>query len=157
RACGSRVAARGYRARSVMASVRNALDGPDRPVPAAAHPPENLAGLSPAYFGMVMATGIVSVAAHLLDMPGVAWALFLLNIAAYSVLWALTVLRMARHAQAFFGDMVDHLRGPGFFTTVAGSSVLGAQFLTLAGSYRAGMVLWAVALVLWIGLTYAVF
>ena len=29
----------------------------------------DLADLSPAYFGMVMATGIVSLAAHLLEMP----------------------------------------------------------------------------------------
>ena len=39
-----------------------------------------LAGLSPAYFGMVMATGIVSLAAYLLAMPGIAQALFQLNV-----------------------------------------------------------------------------
>ena len=37
---------------------------------------DQLAGLSPAYFGMVMATGIVSLASHLLDMPLLAKALF---------------------------------------------------------------------------------
>ena len=116
-----------------------------------------LAGLSPAYFGMVMATGIVSLAAHLLAMPAVAQALFRLNIAVYAVLWLLTVLRMARHPRLFFGDMVDHLRGPGFFTTVAGTSVLGSQFVLLASDYRAGMALWIAAIVLWIGLTYTIF
>lgn len=40
---------------------------------------EQLAQLSPAYFGMVMATGIVSLAAHLLTMPVVAQALFQLK------------------------------------------------------------------------------
>ena len=48
-----------------------------------------LAGLSPAYFGMVMATGIVSLAADLLLMPGIAQALFRLNIVVYAVLWIL--------------------------------------------------------------------
>lgn len=116
-----------------------------------------VAGLSPAYFGMVMATGIVSLAAHLLGLPFVARALFQLNIAVYAVLWLLTALRVARYPRRFFGDMVDHLRGPGIFTTVAGTGVLGSQFVVLAAGYRAGMVLWGVAIVLWIGLTYTIF
>lgn len=117
----------------------------------------DLSGLSPAYFGMVMATGIVSLASHLLDMPGIAQALFNLNIVVYTVLWVLTVLRMVRHSNRFFGDMVDHLRGPGFFTIVAATSVLGSQFVLLAADYRAGTVFWVVAIVLWIALTYTIF
>ena len=76
---------------------------------------------------MVMATGIVSIAAQRLDMPGIAQALFRLNVVFYAVLWCLTALRMALHPRRFFADMVDHLRGPGFFTTVAGTSVLAAS------------------------------
>ena len=116
-----------------------------------------LAGLSPAYFGMVMATGIVSLAAHMLAMPLLAKTLFQLNIVFYAALWLLTVLRMLRYPRRFFGDMVDHLRGPGFFTTVASTSVLGSQFVVLAADYRAATVLWVVALVLWIALTYTIF
>jgi len=116
-----------------------------------------LAGMSPAYFGMVMATGIVSLAAQLLGMPTTAQLLFQLNIAAFAVLWVLTVLRMVRHPGLFFGDMVDHLRGPGFFTTVAATSVLGSQFVLLADDYRTATVLWVVALLLWVGLTYTIF
>src|SRR4051812_8812258 len=101
-------------------------------------PPEGLAGLSPAYFGMVMATGIVSLAAHRLAFPVIADALFKLNIVLYPVLWILTAVRMARYPRRFFGDMVDHLRGPGFFTTVAATSVLGSQFIVLATDYRTG-------------------
>ena len=116
-----------------------------------------VAGLSPAYFGMVMATGIVSLAADRLAMPRIAHALFGLNLVLYAVLWLLTVLRMVRYPRRFFGDIVDHLRGPGFFTTVAGTSIVGSQFVLLASDDRAGTVLWALALTLWIGLTYAVF
>jgi tellurite resistance protein TehA-like permease len=116
-----------------------------------------LAGLSPAYFGMVMATGIVSLAAHLIAMQYVAKALFQLNIVVYAALWFLTLLRVARYPRRFLGDMADHLRGPGFFTTVAGTSVLGSQFVVLAADYRAGIALWIVAVVLWIGLTYTIF
>lgn len=116
-----------------------------------------LAGLSPAYFGMVMATGIVSFSCHLLGMPDIALALFRLNVVAYGVLWMLTILRLARHPHHFFGDLVDHLRGPGFFTTVAASSILGSQCVVLAADNRAGMALWLVAVVLWVGLTYTIF
>ena len=56
-----------------------------------------LAELSPACFGMVMATGIVSLAAQRLAMPRIAQVLFELKVVAYAVLWLLTVLRMARH------------------------------------------------------------
>jgi tellurite resistance protein TehA-like permease len=127
---------------------------PERPGPPAL---AGLAELSPASFGMVMATGIVSLAAHLLSLPGIASALFRLNVAAYAVLWLLTGLRAVRHPRRFFGDMVDHLRGPGFFTIVAGTSVLGSQFVLLAADYRSGAALWVVAIVLWVGLTYAIF
>jgi tellurite resistance protein TehA-like permease len=116
-----------------------------------------LAGLSPAYFGMVMATGIVSLAAYLLGMQRIAHALFILNIGAYAILWVLTVVRLARYPRLFISDMVDHLRGPGFFTTVAGTSVLGCQFVFLAAGYQTGMALWVVAIALWIALTYTIF
>lgn len=116
-----------------------------------------LAELSPACFGMVMATGIVSLAAHLLDMQSTARALFQLNIVVYAALWILAVLRMVRYPRQFFGDMIDHLRGPGFFTVVAATGVLGAQFVLLAVDYRAGTVLWVAALLLWVGLTYTIF
>ena len=117
----------------------------------------DLAGLSPAYFGMVMATGIVSLAAHLLALPAIARALFYLNVVVYAVLWLLTVLRAIRFPRRFFGDMVNHLRGPGFFTTVAATSVLGSEFVVLAGDSNVGAALWVVAVILWIGLTYTVF
>ncbi len=113
--------------------------------------------MSPAYFGMVMATGIVSLAAHLLGLPRVAHALFVLNVFVYGALWALFVLRMWRYPRRFFGDMADHLRGPGFFTAVAGSSVLGTQCVMIAGNHAAGIALWVVAVALWVGLTYTIF
>ena len=116
-----------------------------------------LADLSPAYFGMVMATGIVSLSAHVLAMPVVARVLFQLNIVVYAVLSILTVLRVIRYPRRFFADMVDHLRGPGFFTTVAASSVLGSQFVVLAADFRSAIALWIVAVALWIGLTYTIF
>ena len=91
-----------------------------------------LADLSPAYFAMVMATGIVSLAANAHGWRTIALALFYLNLAAWAALWALNILRMVRYPRNFFGDMVDHLRGPGFFTMVASTAVLGNQLVMFA-------------------------
>ena len=104
-----------------------------------------------------MATGIVSLAAHLAGLDAIARGLFVLNVVIYAVLWALFVLRALRFARRFFGDTIDHLRGPGFFTTVAGTGVLGSQFVLLEFDLRAATVLWVVAIVLWVVLTYTVF
>ena len=117
----------------------------------------DVAALSPAYFGMVMATGIVSLAAKQIGLPGLAWLLFAVACVAYAVTWALTGLRILRHPKRFFADMIDHLRGPGFFTMVAASSILGSEFVLLAENLTAGFVLWGIAVTLWIGLTYTIF
>lgn len=103
-----------------------------------------------------MATGIVAVAAHLLGMDLPAACLTVLNVVAYVALWVLTVMRLAYFPRDFVADLLDHNRGVGFFTIVAGTAVLGSQML-LFNHARAAMVLWIVALVLWLVLTYVIF
>lgn len=51
----------------------------------------DLAGLAPAYFDLVMATGIVSIAAHLQGWLQLSSTLFYLNNVMYVVLWQLTL------------------------------------------------------------------
>lgn len=113
--------------------------------------------LSPAYFAMVMATGIVSLGAYKLAMPIVAKTLFAINLVAYCILVGLTVVRMTRYPKPFFADLIDHQRGPGFFTFVAGSCVLGSQFIVIAGDPHTAFILWTLATVLWIVLIYTIF
>ena len=113
--------------------------------------------LSPAYFAMVMATGIVSLGAFVLDMPVLARLLFAVNLLAYVILTVFTTVRVTLYPHAFFSDLIDHQRGPGFFTFVAGSCVLGSQFVVIANNYRAAFALWILATVLWILLTYGIF
>jgi tellurite resistance protein TehA-like permease len=113
--------------------------------------------MSPAYFGLVMATGIVSLAAFMMSVESLAFALFYLNIVQYAVLAVLYGLRAWRHPRRFFGDMVTHLTGPGYFTMVAGTGILASQFLVLAENIAAGAVLWVLAIVLWLCLTYTIF
>ncbi|MEO8346218.1 MAG: tellurite resistance/C4-dicarboxylate transporter family protein [Betaproteobacteria bacterium] len=113
--------------------------------------------MSPSYFGMAMATGIVSIASHLLGNESLAWWLFQLNLVIFSVLWLLLLTRLWQFPRDVRADFVDHLRGPGFFTIVAACGVLGSQCILIAGSLRWAMVLWVAALLLWITLTYAIF
>jgi tellurite resistance protein TehA-like permease len=113
--------------------------------------------LPPAYFALVMATGIISITAREFQLAPLADGLFVFNLAAYTVLAAMTVLRAFRYPQPFFADMTDHLLGPGFFTAVAASCILGTQFLLIAHSLTAAIILLSLGVVLWIGLTYTVF
>lgn len=112
--------------------------------------------MHPAYFALAMATGIVSIAAHLTAMPRLAFALFGLNIAFYIGLWTLTAVRLYRHRERMVADLLDHGRSVGFFTTVAATCVLGSQFVLLAGMWRAGAALWLAGIALWAVVTYGV-
>src|SRR5262245_19954056 len=119
--------------------------------------PDRLAGLSPAYFAMVMATGAVSIASHLQGLDALAHVLFWFNAATWLSLWVLNVLRAMRHRARFLADLGDHLRAPGFFTAIAGTAVLSAQCLFFGVDDRLATALAAFALLLWLALTYTVF
>lgn len=113
--------------------------------------------LHPGYFALVMATGIVSIASSQLGMRLVAWGLFWINVAAYIVLWALTVLRLLRHCPRMWADLSDHNLGPGFFTLIAGTNVLGSQIVLLTGNFGVPRALWYLSLFLWLFLIYTFF
>ena len=113
--------------------------------------------LFPGYFALVMATGIVSIAAHLLGMTLLAEALLAVNVTAYVVLSLLTIYRVLRFFPALAADLTSHARGPGFFTLVAGTNVLGSQFVIVHPIQDVAIVLFWVGLVLWIAIMYAFF
>ncbi|MDE1920811.1 MAG: tellurite resistance/C4-dicarboxylate transporter family protein [Candidatus Omnitrophica bacterium] len=111
----------------------------------------------PAYFSLVMATGIVSIASQLLNMPRIAVALFVLNGLFYLVLWVLMIRRMVRYPYAFIADLGDHARGVGFFTWVAGTCVLATQCIVVHSLPRLAIALWGLGITLWVIFTYVVF
>jgi len=113
--------------------------------------------LSPSYFGLVMATGIVSSALHLTGMHTLSLVLFWVNLLAYGVLWTLTIIRVAMFPREFLNDLKGHQTGPGFFTTIAGTCIVGTQFILLNQDYATASVLWVLGIVLWVGMTYVVF
>ena len=113
--------------------------------------------LHPAYFALVMATGIVSIAARLLEIPVVPQILLGINGIAFAVLWGATAVRIARYPKDVAADLCDHQRGVGFFTAVAATSVLGSQLVLVAGHRGFAFAFWIATLLLWVGLVYAVF
>jgi len=128
----------------------------DRP-PAASAQGEGLAGLHPAYFALVMATGSVSIATHVLEMPFVPQALFALNIVFYPSLWVLTLVRVRRHRARFVADLAHHGRAVGFFTMVAATCVLGSQSLVIAEAPTVAFCLWVLGIALYVVLVYTIF
>ena len=115
------------------------------------------ADLFPGYFALVMATGIISIACYLLGMNTLALVLLVINVVAYVVLWLLLLLRLVFFFPRVTTDMNDHVRGPGFFTIVAGTSVLGSELLIVLGAQRTATVLWFIALLLWAIIMYTFF
>ncbi|MCC6629877.1 MAG: tellurite resistance/C4-dicarboxylate transporter family protein [Chloroflexi bacterium] len=113
--------------------------------------------LPPGYFAMVMATGILAIGTNLLGMRVVAVALGWLNIVTYVILWVLTLLRLWRFPRDFAADLIDHVRGPGYFTTVAATCVLGTQIIAIWGSHTLAMPLWIMGVGLWIVIIYIIF
>ena len=127
------------------------------PTVVAASETSDLANLHPAYFAMVMATGIVSVASHLLAMRWVAVSLFWLNVVLYATVWALMLVRVFRYPARVQADLMHHGRSVGFFTAVAATCVLGSQVLIIGGNWPVAAALWFFGIVLWAALTYTIF
>ncbi len=113
--------------------------------------------LPSAYFAMVMSTGIISISCYLLEMIFFANLLFWLNIWFYISLWILTLLRIVFFHKDFLSDLIDHQKGPGFFTLVAGACILGSQFIILFNNYTFAFALWIIGVVLWVILNYTIF
>jgi tellurite resistance protein TehA-like permease len=126
----------------------------------AERPPANqgaLANLHPAYFAMVMATGIVSLASQILGFALIARALLIVNLVAYPCLWALTLARILRYRARVAADLAHHARAVGFFTIVAATEIVGSQLFIVWGVVGPAMWLWGLGIALWAVLTYAIF
>ncbi len=116
-----------------------------------------IADLFPGYFAVVMATGIISIGSKLLGLPWIARPLLWLNVVAYALLAALLLARLVLYPGRVFTDLCDHNRGPGFFTVVAGTCVLGTQSLVVAEVPSVARVLWFMGIGLWFFVMYAFF
>jgi tellurite resistance protein TehA-like permease len=115
-----------------------------------------LAEMHPAYFALVMATGIVSIGAQLVGLRSIALVLYPLNLVFYVALWTLLVARVIWHRDRVLADLFHHGRSVGFFTTVAATNVVGSQSLIVMGLSSVAIRLWFFGIVLWALLTYTI-
>ena len=107
----------------------------------------------PGYFALVMATGIVSTSFWFLGYRWISDALFCANVVAFPILVIAYLLRIVRYRAAFWADLTNPELIFTFFTFVAGSNVLGAQFL-LRNHVAAALALWLVSIAAWLFLSY---
>ncbi len=112
-------------------------------------------GLTPGYFALVMASGIISVGMHLEGLDALSFVLLLVCATAFAVLLALTAWRFVFYRAAVNDDFMDPRRAFGFFTFVAGTNVLGVR-LGLEGWYAATAALLVVSGLAWLVLGYVV-
>lgn len=113
--------------------------------------------LFPGYFAMVMATGALSLSFWYLGLEIAAELLIYLNIFIYIVLLSLNIIRLLLNTDEFLQDVSDHGKGPGFFTLIAGTEVLGTQLVVIKGLIVWGFLFWSIAFLLWIILMYTFF
>lgn len=112
-------------------------------------------GLTPGYFALVMASGIISLGLQLVGFAGLSSALFVVCVGAYTTLVVLNLWRFIRFRHAMASDFRDPKRAFGFFTFVAGTNVLGAR-AAAEGWFQVTAALLAVSVVVWIVLGYVI-
>jgi tellurite resistance protein TehA-like permease len=88
---------------------------------------DDLKRLHPAYFAIVMATGILALGLHEHSVPVVPGVLFWLNVSFFVALSAALIARATVYRSEFAADVLSHSRSVGFFTVVAATAVLGIQ------------------------------
>lgn len=113
--------------------------------------------MAPANFAMVMSTGIISVALNRLGCTWGAWFFHSVNTCMYAALWALLLIRVIRYPAAVATDFTSHLKGPGFLTIVAATSIFGTQSALLARHVAAAAWLFWLGAVCWIFILWGVF
>jgi tellurite resistance protein TehA-like permease len=117
----------------------------------------SIKGLHPAYFAMVMSTGIISIASKLLGFTGIAYALFYINIVAYAIILPLQIMRVFMFWENLFKDLCNPKLCLVFFTTVAATNVLGAQFITIVNQPEIAKIFWYFGIFLWVSVSLVAF
>lgn len=110
----------------------------------------------PAYFAMVMATGIVSIAFEAMDFSVIAKVLFILNLGFYTVLCIVLIARMAFFLPDLMADFLALRRAWLFLTFVVGTNTVGMQLLVFQQAAGLATLLWLVALLGWIVCIYSI-
>ncbi|WP_435064351.1 tellurite resistance/C4-dicarboxylate transporter family protein [Halobaculum sp. EA56] len=124
------------------ASERDAGDAAAEGEPSPAGVVDGIETFDHAYFGLVMSTGIVSIAFRELGIDAVAWPLALLNVACYALLVGVLAARVGLFPGRVLADLRDRDRHWGALTFVVGTNTVGVQLLTFLDAARTAAALW---------------
>ncbi|MFI5385796.1 MAG: tellurite resistance/C4-dicarboxylate transporter family protein [Fimbriimonadales bacterium] len=111
--------------------------------------------LFPGYFAFVMATGIVASGLNAYGFSILAKGLYFVAAAGYLKLWILTIYRAVRFPSQLLADFSSFGKGPGFFTIIAATAVLGVLGNRLFETAGISFALFCVGAVLWVAFMYA--
>ncbi|TGD82248.1 tellurite resistance/C4-dicarboxylate transporter family protein [Hymenobacter wooponensis] len=109
---------------------------------------------SPVYFTMVMATGIISLAAEAQHIQWLAEGFFYLNVVLYPLFLLLLLGRLFGFYAGFKSELASHENGPNFLALIAATCLVGNQFVVLRHNQMVGQALWLFGAVCWIVLLY---
>jgi tellurite resistance protein TehA-like permease len=112
---------------------------------------------SPAYFALVMSTGIISIASYLLGYLVISNWLFIINNIEFVILFSFFILRLLFYFPDFKRDLSSHADGAGFLTIIAAPCIVGVEYALLEKHFDVGAVLWYGALAAWLALVYSFF
>ena len=118
---------------------------------------QKIRNLLPAYFALVMATGIISLASFLNGFEFFGTLLFYLNLVFLAVLAIFFTYRCFFYWRRVLIDFASYQRGPGFFTIVAALCIVGNQFVVLERNFDIARVILIAAMVLWLVIGYGFF
>ncbi|HEY4558094.1 MAG TPA: tellurite resistance/C4-dicarboxylate transporter family protein, partial [Enteractinococcus sp.] len=111
--------------------------------------------LTPGYFAIVIASGIISLACKLLNFTVASTVLLIIAAVAYILLVVLNIWRFIAYRSALIADFTNVRQSFGFFTFVAGTGVLGTG-LAMAGWWTVASILLVIAAVAWLILGYVI-
>ena len=113
-----------------------------------------IAELSPSSFAIVMATGILGGAAQQEGHEAMSRVLLAITMAAWALLVVMSAARFVLHRDRMLMDLRSHDRAPGFLTSVAGTAVMGSQWLLLGLRADVAAQIGELSAALWAALTY---
>lgn len=109
--------------------------------------------LSPGYFALVMASGIISTSLSVAGFPVLSMILLIVCIASFVIVLALTIWRLIKFRSAVHADYDEPRVAFSFNTYVAGANVLAVR-LAIAGHPEISVVLLGFAVLGWLIFAY---
>lgn len=112
---------------------------------------------SPIDFAMVMATGILSIAALLEGYTWLAWSLYIFNVAIFILLLIFMAQRLLFQWQGLVRAFKSYDKGPTVFTFIIGLCMIGNEVILFNNWLVIGKIILTLAVAVWLIINYGFF